>query len=74
VYGIIGLVAPVEKLEELATETVHGSLQIGVTIFLGAELAYYLYLSASLRSCREWGMWVWLLGMIAVVMNLRFGI
>ena len=74
IYGWIGLTAPIERLEYLASETVHGSMQIGVTIFLGAELIYYLYISAAFRSCREWGMILWCFGMIAVAMNLKFGI
>ncbi len=74
VYGAIGMFAPVERLEYLATETMHGALQFGVTIFLGIELLYYLYISAAFRGCREWGMIIWVLGIIAITANLKFGI
>ena len=74
IYGVIGMFASVERLEYLASETIHGALQFGVTIFLGIELLYYLYISAAFRGCREWGMIVWLLGVVAVGMNLRFGL
>jgi hypothetical protein len=73
-YGWMGLTWSDERLQRLAEETSHGTLQFAVTVFLGAELMYYLYLSASLRDCREWGMWVWALGTLAVLTNLRFGI
>ncbi len=74
VYGVIGMVAPVERLEYLAEETIHGALQLGVTMFLAMELLYYLYISAVFRGCREWGMIVWLLGAVAVAVNLKFGL
>lgn len=74
VYGWMGLTWSDERLQQLATETPHGTLQFAVTVFLGAELTYYLYLSSSLRQCREWGMWVWAVGVVAVLLNLRFGI
>ena len=71
-YALISLTYEPEQLQRLAEETVHDSLQLGVTIFLGAELVYYLYLSASLRQNREWGMIVWVLGLLAMLLNMRF--
>jgi len=73
-YGVIGIAWSDERLQRLAAETMHGTLQFGVTVFLGSQLAYYLYLSSSLRGCREWGMGIWIAGLVAVAMNLRFGI
>lgn len=74
VYAWIGMFWPVEELERLADGTVHDSLQLGVTIFLGAELAYYLYLSAAFRGLRDWGMGVWGFAFVVFVLNLMFAI
>lgn len=74
VYAWIGMFWPLDRLEYLATETPHGGLQFGVCMFLGAELLYYLYISSTFRRCREWGMAVWALGLIAVILNLNFRI
>ncbi|MDK2970905.1 MAG: hypothetical protein PWP23_660 [Candidatus Sumerlaeota bacterium] len=74
VYAWIDKTWPAEKLEALATDTPHGALQFGVCLFLGIELAYYLYLSASFRRCREWGMAVWALGLLMVILNWKLRI
>lgn len=68
-YAWITLTWPRERLNQLAVETPHGALQLAVCLFLGIELAYYLYISATFRQCREWGMIVWALGIVAVVLN-----
>lgn len=74
VYAWIGVTWPIQDLERLAAETIHGTLQLGVTVFLGAELAYYAFISWSFRRFREWGMAVWAIGLLAVVLNLRFAL
>lgn len=74
VYAWIGLTWPEERLTDLAIDTVHGSMQKGVVVFLGAQLLYYLYISSSFRKCREWGMVIWWIGLAMVILNLRANI
>ncbi|MGF1571749.1 MAG: hypothetical protein ACFCU1_01610 [Sumerlaeia bacterium] len=71
-YAWWSLTKSPEELLELAETTAHDSLMFGATILLGAELSYYLYLSASFRKCREWGMVLWGIGLLILAVNLRF--
>lgn len=71
-YAWIGMTHTAEELNDLATNTDANSFQLGATILLGAELMYYLYISAAFRQCKEWGMILWALGLIVLVLNFNF--
>ncbi len=74
VYVYWGAFYPIEKLDFLAKETLHGSIQLGLTIFLSLECLYYLYISFSMRRCREWGMIIWALAMFVMGLSAKFPI
>ncbi|MDX1973296.1 MAG: hypothetical protein SFY68_12265 [Candidatus Sumerlaeia bacterium] len=73
-YAIWGLQLTADELQELAETTDHDSYMFGATILLGLELTYYLYVSSAFRQCREWGMFLWALGIVVVILNLRFNV
>ena len=73
-YAYLGMFAPARELQRLADETIHASIQFGLTIFIAIELVYYLYISYTFRQCREWGMGVWGAALIVFVLSLKFAI
>lgn len=70
VYAFWGMTKTPAELEQISEETIHDSLQLGVTIMLGAELLYYLYISSAFRQFRDWGLILWLIGTIVLSFNL----
>lgn len=71
-YAWWSLTKSADELNFIAENTDHDSYMMGSMILLGAEMAYYLYISASFRQCREWGMGVWALGVVILMINLKF--
>lgn len=71
-YAWWSLTKSTEELAAIVENTNHDSYMFGATILLGAELSYYLYLSASFRKCREWGMVLWGIGLLVLAINLKF--
>ncbi|MCB2153914.1 hypothetical protein KQI84_03450 [bacterium] len=74
IYAAIGMTASPERLEDLATNTIHADLQFAGVAFLSIQLIYYLWISWTFRRLRDWGMIVWALGLLSTLASARFPI
>lgn len=73
-YAAIGMTASAERLEHLATNTLHADLQFACVAFLSVELLYYLWISWTFRRLRDWAMIAWAFGLLSTLASATFPI
>jgi hypothetical protein len=74
VYAWIGATWASRARTDLAFNTHHEDIQLGLAGFIGLQLGYYLFVSWSFRRWRDWGFAVWALALTALLAGLRYPI